>query len=462
MRVFIMLFYILLISSSIAQGDSNKYFTYSEYLQIVLKHHPVSCQANLKKREGEVLKQKAKGAFDPKLIGTVSQKYYDDKQYYSYLNGSLKVPMWFGIETFAGYDNNDGVRLNPESYSNSQGLWNAGISMNLGKGLMIDQRRADLKQSEIMRTSTVLERRIILNQLLFDASVVYFEWYKAYEKAKLYEDNLNNIKTRYSNVVESVAFGDKPAIDTLKIGIQIQDRKIKLMQTELDLQNKKALLNTYLWQDGFIPLELDTVVSPKIDTIIVNVDVTDIELLLSSHPKILIQENNISFSKINYRLKRENLKPTLKIKYNTLSNGQTNNTFSDYSITNYNWSASVSYPIFTRKERAEVKLSELKLENNKAKLLDVKANVKYSVISAVNKMESYKEQLYAHERAVLMYEALLKSEQQLFDIGESSLFLINTRDQNLINAEIKLLEAIFEYRVSESLMNFYSMSMVNS
>ena len=112
--------------------------TLNEYLDIVKEHHPVSYQANLKLREGDAYVQKAKGGFDPKLDGGIKQKYFDDKKYYSYLHGGLKVPTWFGIETQLGYNNNEGYQLNPESFLESTGIWNLGISINLGDGLFID------------------------------------------------------------------------------------------------------------------------------------------------------------------------------------------------------------------------------------------------------------------------------------------------------------------------------------
>ena len=78
-----------------SQDSLKKYLTFTDYLSIVKEHHPVAYQANLKLREGDSYLQKAKSGFDPKLTGTMKQKYFDGKKYYSYLNGGLKVPTWF-------------------------------------------------------------------------------------------------------------------------------------------------------------------------------------------------------------------------------------------------------------------------------------------------------------------------------------------------------------------------------
>ncbi len=427
----------------------------SEYLNLVKSHHPVAYQADLKQKEGEAYVTKAKGGFDPKLQGNLNQKYFDGNQYYSYLNAGLKIPTWFGIEAQAGYQNNDGYYLNPESYNAETGIWNAGLSVNLGQGLFIDQRRADLKQAKLIKESTTLEKRLILNQLILDATIAYLDWSKAYDKVLLYQQNIDNIKIRYQSVLESVKYGDKPAYDTLKVGIQLQNRTLKLQQAQVELQNKTVMLNTYLWQDGFIPLELDSAVTPKIDAFIFQSDsVIDVENYVNTHPDILMAENNISISKIDYRLKKESLKPTVQVKYNALSSDLGNGVINDYDYNNYKWGLSVAYPIFTRKERANVQLAQIKVEQNQAKLVNKQAQVGYKIESTYNQMLGYKTQTDLQAETVKMYRALLISEQKLFDIGESSLFLVNTRDQNLIEAELKYLEVFYSYKLSEALMNY--------
>ncbi|UTW66260.1 TolC family protein [bacterium SCSIO 12643] len=452
------LLFVWIWGSSVFAQEEVQILKYSDYLEIVKAHHPVAFQANLKETEGDMYLRKAKGGFDPKLQGGINQKYFDGKQYYSYLNGGLKVPTWYGIEAEVGYNNNEGTRLNPESYNVETGIWNLGMTVNLGKGLFIDQRRADLKQAKIIQNSTKLERKLILNQLVFDASLAYLEWAKAYEKVVLYQKSIENIEERYFNVKQNVMFGDQPQIDTLKVRIQIQDRSLKLTQSQMELTVKRNYLNTYLWQDGFVPLEMDSTVIPLVD-----IDAPDesfnwgADSLVENHPEVLMYKNNVSISKIDYRMKKESLKPLLQVKYNALSSDLGNGVINDYSIDNYKWGAVLSYPIFTRKERADVRLNQIKVESNEAKWVDKKAQVNYKIQGVYNQMVSLKQQVNIQEEAVDMYNTLLLSEQQLFGLGESSLFLINTRDQNLINAQLKLIDIDFQYRISEAGLRYQTM-----
>ena len=439
-----------------AQDTLNSIFKYSEFIEIVKSHHPIAIQANSKGAEGEYYVRKAKGGFDPKLEGSMQQKYYDNKQYYSYINGGLKIPTWFGIEAFVGYNENDGVRLNNEAYTPVNGLWNAGVSVNLGRGLFIDERRAELKQAAYLKSSSELEKTIILNQLIYDATNAYLEWNKSYEKLMLYEKSVLNIEERFRNTMQSVILGDKPALDTLKVSIQLQDRTIKLEQAKVDLLNKTNQLNIFLWQDGLIPLELSENLTPLVD---ISVNYNDFNI--DQHPEILMADNNISIIDIDFRLKKEALKPTVQVKYNALGNDDGNGFAQNYNVLNYQWGASISYPIFTRKERANVKLTELKLNQNKAKLEFKKANVLYKFESTKNQLNSFSNQLTLQQNAVTLCEKLLIAEQTLFNQGESYMFLVNTRDNQLIESQLKLIDMQYEIGMTKALLNYSTMNSIN-
>lgn len=439
-------------SAVIAQDSS--VLEFEEFIGIVREHHPLAYVAELKGNEAEYIVKKAKGGFDPKLYGNLNQKYFDGKNYYSYLNAGLKVPTWFGITVQAGYDENNGVRLNPEAYTTNAGLWNAGLAIQLGNGLLIDERRAELRQAEIYANSTQLEQDLMLNQLIFDASVAYYDWFKAYNYFVIYEEAVVNANERFENVKGFAEFGDKPSIDTLKALILLQERQLNLERTRLELENKRALLEVFLWQDGFVPLELGETMrptaydgfSPSLPPL---VSAEMIDSLSFTHPEFLISQNKVEITKIDYRLKKEQLKPNIELKYNALSTNANQTPFTDYSVSNYNWGATISYPIFTRKERAQVKLTELKLEQQQTQLELKEAELAYKIQTSFNIWSSTVNQFSIYRESIANYSVLLQSEITLFDIGEGSMFLVNLRDQELIDARLKLVQIAVQNKLGQ-------------
>lgn len=430
--------------------DTSLVFSYADFISIVRAHHPIAYQANLKEAQAEAILQKAKGGFDPKLEGNARQKYFDGKQYYSYLNAGLKVPTWFGLTLQGGYDNNAGELLNNESLTPGNGLWSAGASLNLGNGLFIDQRRAELKQAKIYQNSTLLEQKLILNQLIYDASIAYWNWFKAYNKVQIYAEAKTTATERFEGIKRSAFIGELPFIDTLKAIIQVKDRALKLEQATLELDNKKVQLEMFLWEDGFIPLEIDSSLraisyNDYEITRSIQPQIQEIEQYISNHPELLQYQNNIDIARIDYRLKKEQLKPTVELKYNALSNiTDDQNLIQNYNLNNYTWGAKVSYPIFTRKERAGLALAEIKINEQTAKTTDKSAAIKYKITSAFNTWNSSSKQIEIFKEIVENYDALFQAEEALFNNGESSLFLVNTRDQSLLDAKIKLIDALYQ------------------
>lgn len=451
---------IYLIASHALGQDTTSIFTHLDFIKIVKAHHPIAFQASLKDQQGDAYLQKGKGGFDPKVYGEVNQKYFDGKNYYSHLNSGLKIPTWFGVTLNGGYENNSGERLNPELFTPANtGLFYAGIALSLGNGLLFDQRRAELQQAEIMNQLSDVEQNLIMNQLIYDASMAYWDWFKAYNKTVIYKEAVKNAEFRLEGIKVKYSLGDLPAYDTLKALIFVQDYALKLEQSELELKNKKSQLEVFLWQDGFVPLEIGDSLVPvnfiKISPNTPNIDILGgLDTLVMKHPEMLEIQFGIQLSEIDYRLKKESLKPNLDIKYNALGTTAEGSLIETYSINNYKWGASLSYPIFTRKERAEVKLTELKLQEQQAKMYDKVAQLSYKIKATYNTWTSSAKQIEIYQETVENYFLLFNAELTLFNIGESSLFLVNAWDQAKIDAQLKLIDLIVQNHVTQASFNY--------
>ena len=139
----------------------------------------------------------ARGGIDPKIEVDFSKKQFKDKEYYSILNSSFKIPTWYGIEIKAGFDNNEGIYLNPENTVPNQGLTSLGISVPLGQGLFINQRMADVRKAKLQMKLSQSERKLQAITVLYDASLAYFNWKKNFNEVKLYEAYNKNAGIRF-------------------------------------------------------------------------------------------------------------------------------------------------------------------------------------------------------------------------------------------------------------------------
>lgn len=447
----ILLFAIAFPQSFYAQDNT---LSYSEFIAIVKEHHPIAFQSGLVYEKGKAYLQKARGAFDPKINAGLDQKNLKNTLYYSHLHTGLKVPTWYGITVNADYDNNRGTYLSSELINGPQGIFAGGVSITLGKGLFIDERRAELKQAKVYLNSSQLEQKIILNQLLYNASVNYWYWQKYYQEKMVYKQALDNAYIRFLGVKQSVELGDKPAIDSVEAKTFYQNQQINYEEAKNNFINYGLKLSVYLWQDGMIPLEIDTTLLPDLTNNFLLIDtVQNIDTIIENHPEVLLYDNKVEVQNIERRLMAENLKPTLNLKYNLLSEID-NSSLSDFDINNNKFGAYFSYPIFIRKERANLKLSQLKVQEIKADRELKKANLKYKIRAAINNTDNLYKQYSISEEATENFEKLVSAEQILFNTGESSIFLINYREQSLIKAKLKMINLSAKQKAAKQEVDF--------
>ncbi|MFC4739086.1 TolC family protein [Flavobacterium ponti] len=441
--IFLFLFFCSII---IAQEKNLKEFTYNEYLGYVKKFHPLVKQANLKLNEAQALLMQARGAFDPKLEAEYNEKQFADKNYYSIFNGSFKIPTWYGIEIKAAFDNNEGIYINPQNTLPNAGLTSLGITVPIGQGLFINQRMADIRNAKLQQQLSEFERNLEAVEILHQASVAYFEWKKNFSEVVLYEDYLENAKKRYNGVLKLIEQGDKPAIDSTESGITIKSRRLNLENAKLKLQKSRLELSNYLWLENNIPVELDENLFPEENlsqTIKNTLELNNLmDFDINNHPKINALNTKVDMLKIEQGLSANMLLPKIDLSYNYISEPST---FDDYRFEDYKVGVNFSFPIFLRKERAKLKLSKLKVQDTEFSLASERVSLKNKIESQQVEIASLEKQITINEELVESYNVMLSGEERLFTLGESSIFLINSRENSLVSSKINVLKLENEF-----------------
>ena len=433
-------FYILIfIYSSVFVFGQNlpTEFTYNEFLGYVKKFHPLVKQADLKLNEAQANLLQARGAFDPKIEVDFNEKQFKENEYYSILNSSFKIPTWYGIELKAGFDNTDGIYLNPENTMPNSGLTSLGISVPLGQGLFINQRMADIRKAKIARNLNLAERNLQAVEVLYEASVSYMNWKRSFDEVKLYETYLENALIRYNGVSKLIEQGDKPAIDSVEAGIVVKTRRLNLEAAKLKLTKAKLDLSNYLWLENNIPLELNDNLKPEdllSKSIKETLQINELGTIsIENHPKILALDAKINMLKVDRKLKANALLPKLDLSYNYLSEPSyiDNYRFEDYKV-----GVNFSFPLFLRKERGSLKLTDLKIQDSEFGLQFERKNLENKIKAQQQEISSLQKQKEYNNNLVKDFTALLNAEDRLFEMGESSLFIINSRENSLVSSQI--------------------------
>ena len=450
MRKSIFIYILMILSTPGFSQATDSILDLNEFLGFVKQNHPVAAQANLKLSEAQANLLKARGGFDPKVAVDYNRKDFKDTEYYDLLYGSFKIPTWFGIELQAGYELNDGSYLNPQNTVPEDGLYSAGISIPVGQGLFINERMATLKQARIFTDLNKAERELQINDLLYEAVVTYMNWYRAYQEYELYREFLANADLRLNNLKRQIEEGDKAPIDSLELGITVQSRRINLKEAELSLIKARLQLSNFLWDEAYIPLEVAEGIIPGNDAM----NTLDAFLLKNSdtiagfqpadHPKIRAMKAKIDGLEVDRKLKAEMLKPELNLNYNFItSDAKRINTI---NTGDYKFGLEFSLPLFLRKERGALQLSKFKIQDANLEFEREVLSLRNKAIGTISQVENYKIQRDQVSNVTTDYQLLLQAEERKFSFGESSVFLLNTRERNLLQARLKQIE--LEYKLT--------------
>lgn len=438
--------YVILLLSSLsmlAQTLPTKELSYEEFLGYVKKFHPRAKMAQLQLSEAQASLMAARGAFDPKIEVDFSQKQFMGKEYYGLLNSSFKIPTWYGIEVKAGFDNNDGVFLNPENTMPQQGLYSVGISVPLGQGLWINQRMADLQKAKAQLNLSRAQQTLDAIDVLYDASLAYFEWKKSDQEVRLYTQYVQNATVRYGAIKTLIIQGDKPGIDSIEAGINVRNRKLNLSEAQLKRTKAKLELANFLWLDNLIPMELQDDIVPEVNlenTIQNTLGTTEIltaNIDIEQHPKIAALNQKRSLLDIDRKLKANMLLPKADVGYQYLSEDRYRNTPFE---NNYKLGMNVNFPLFLRKERGNLKLAKLKVQDVQWEISLERVQLSNKIKGQQAAVKTMEEQKNMAKQLTQDYQTMLRAEERLFGLGESSFFILNMRENNLVSAQITAIQ----------------------
>ncbi len=444
------LFFCFYNTISSAQTDS-KILTYNEYIANILMFHPIAKQADIKLRRAIAEFFTAEGNLDPTLEASLNEKNFDDKLYYRKFNAKVVVPTQYGLDFVAGYENTTGNFLNPENSTDRFGLWHLGVEVNILQGLIINERSIAFDQAEIFQDLAVSERAILINKLLYSASLSYLIWqeFVAFEAVLL--ENKILAEQYYRDTKATYLGGEKTAMDTLEAYILLQDTENLIQKNGIRLLKAKQDIENYIWLDHLpVGLQANTQPEDYQNKIFQFATDRDINNSLAKHPELLEKINKQSYLETAQKLKREKLKPKLKLKYNPLIGMSDDGNV--YNFTNYKLGANLSFPFFRRTERAEIEKGLIKLEEIALDIDNKKNELQNKIESSLEQQANLRAQIALLSKNVAGYKRLLELEGEKFRFGESTFFILNKRQEKYIDGQLKLID--LEIKLQGEYLNY--------
>jgi outer membrane protein TolC len=435
------LFYLAFLTLTILNAQQDTLMLgFNEYLGYVKKYHPIARQAQLAMPIGQANLMKARGGFDPKIEVDYERKEFKGTEYWNRLNGTFKIPTYYGIELKGNFEQNEGDFISTDEFVPEDGLYSAGISMSLARGFWINERMATLRKAKFFREQSKADQDLLVNEVLYNASLAYFEWLKAYNEAEIFRNFLINAKIRFEGVKQSALAGDRAMIDTVEAKIAVENRALSLEQAKVKIMQRSLELSNFLWIND-VPVELQPNIIPNPNPE-QEIDIT-LEIFgkpldsftIENHPKLRSMDFKIDGLTVDRRLKANKLLPQIDVEYNFLT--ETPDRINSFMTEQYKGGINFFFPLFLRKERGDLKLAKFKLRDAQFERDNARVEIQNKVLAIYRELDSFLEQNRLIDNIVRDYNTLLSAEERKFSFGESSLFLINSRESKLIDAELK-------------------------
>ena len=231
--------------------------------------------------------------------------------------------------------------------------------------------------------------------------------------------------------------GDLAVIDTVEARIAFNQRLLSQENARLDLRRKALKASDYLWVDGQAVVIQDSV-EPFVaqqqfeEKLIVPSDTFD------QHPQLQLLSYKRQQLLLEKRLQRNNLLPEVQFHYQWLSETDPSSSWAiAVDPDNQTTGLKISLPLFLRKERANLKLATLAVEDVDWKTAQIRVQLQNGIQALWEQKIQLARQWAIAQNMVADYQLLFEGEKRKFEAGESSLFLVNTRESKLIEALLK-------------------------
>jgi outer membrane protein TolC len=433
--------------------------TFEAFFDIVSRNHPVVRQARLIEDGAEGDVTAAFGNFEPKLEASWETKRFESSTtgtqslYFNYADVALKIPTPFGADFKIGYERASGRFINPQFTTPNNGLFTAGFSLPIGQRILTDERRTALRTARALRDVAQAERAAMTNKLLFSASKSYATWFETALQLQVIRDGVRLADVRYVAITGRVRAGDAAGIDSIEAAAELNRRRAQLAGAEQSYFAASMDLTSYLWDNRGQPTDLRIGAVPSDSGLgRVTLDSASVPALLARvmrlHPDVRKAEGKVQQTGAERALARQSVIPLVSADLAALRTvGGAGFNVGDAlgREGNYKGAINFSSPLLFFKERGKFQSTDAKFDRADIEARETRRDVVLLVRTAINDLSQFEAQLALQRDAVRLFRILSAGERAKFDAGESNLFLVNTRERQVLDEELKFVALQAKY-----------------
>ncbi|MCA9815597.1 MAG: TolC family protein [Cyanobacteria bacterium HKST-UBA01] len=417
--------------------------TLEETLSIVDTHYPKLLQGHVEvsKAEGKTLE--AQGAFDPVLKNINEYKRIQDITKSGVFKNAvhnesrLELPTRSGIRLFAEVRVNPNDASSPVLQSGRSGEYSGGAIVPLMRNFIVNPERGKEQQARLGQSIAAINLNISRMNVLFEASVAYWDWINAYQKFEVAKGLLDIAVSREDFVKKQVADGDMPALDITEAEKEIRIRRGNLVRAERDIARAAFKLSLFLWSNrGDKPPDISEVNLVKADLTPRTLSDAEVEAgiqkALSVRPELASIDIQREIVNVDLKVAKNMMLPVVDLIYR-----QGYDTGVDGIGNVFTGGIKMTVPVRQRKARGLIQQAKMELRKLELEEQFLKRKISIEVRDAASELNAAFERFIQAGEEVEKARAVEEGERKRYGLGDSSLFLVNRRERDRAEAEEK-------------------------
>lgn len=395
------------------------------------------------------------GAFDPAINGYA--RFIPEGGYESrYGETMLDMPIEdSSMKVFSGYriGRGDWPIYEQKSLTNEYGEVKAGIRYSLIRNNRIDIPRANLYKARINVEVAKANLDYQYLTILRDAKAVYWQWQGSLRKVKIATLQLSIAETRRGAIKKAVDLGDRAHIDLVENDRLIMQRKGMLVKARQDEFKFRNQLSLYYRDKTGQPKTIAANTTPKpMPVKKAGLMLTDVKAILRYQPQLKLLDHLMDKEKVNIKLYENNRQAKLDVAlYYEKQFGEGNPLLQKSSA---NIGLTYQIPLLNRKANGQraAAIQRVKGYRYEQQLIADKLNV--FLKNTLNTQRLIYQAHELQEKELDYAKQLEAAESSRFDSGDSSLFLVNQREQVVALTQIRLVDLAVGYKLTENDISF--------
>lgn len=434
---------IILTSIVVYSAFSQELFTEDEIKKYMTHENPYVYISLGKKNIYEQKLNYVMGEYDTNVLAKYEDKEYP-VSYGKYYTLGIEKPLENGVDMSVSYRYADGTQEYNNIKTSQDGEIVFGVKVPVFSLLnQIDKRRLNvgLAYNDVVKTD--FQYKESMRSLYFNITQNYYKLLYLRSLSEIYKRLLLKVEKRYAFLKQGVEKGNISEMKLIELKQQVINREQMVISADTNYNNqfinfiKFINLSKKNFDEKYILPEL-----PKIEATNIKFE-SAMDIALQNRVDLKIFNNEIE--KINLKQKYTQL-----LKYPDLHVGlygvyDMKNDSEYYDQTGFKVTLNMSFPIEQSKYSAnnlENKYSLTLLDANKKRFfIELETNLK-KIISSLYTLEKNIEN---SQNELELIKKLENMEKKKYELGSSTLFMLNQREIQTIETEKKLLKNRLEY-----------------